>query len=198
MKRLSYLLIVILVGLQLAATLPVAACSGDFRKTEPQEHIDDADLVLVGTVIGSSSSDAYTAHYAIQVESYLKGSGPDAILITGYGYAGGDCRNYIAVGQRWIFRVDGDPKSDEVLQASYLQVYDSVQEASDENIALASTLTGQPPTPPYATPIWTLIKYWTYSPIFKVATLVGIPGLVLAIGLSIAMKRRHPTKKKNG
>lgn len=198
MKYKPYVLIVLLLlGLQFA-TLPVSACSGAFRETTPQEHIDDASLVVVGTVTGSSSSDAYMANYTIQVESYLKGNGPDALLITGYGYGGGDCQDAIAIGQRWLFLLDGDPTSDEVLQASYLQVYDSIQEASDENIAFTSTLTGQSPTAPYATPVWTLIKYWTYSPVFKVATLVGIPSVIVLGGLMIGMRtKRQHTKKKN-
>ena len=197
MKHLpSLLVIALLVCLQLATTLPVSACSGVVHQVQvpPQEHVDDASLVLVGTVTDSSGDDPYTMEYTIQVESYLKGGGPDVVVITGYGTGMVDCQSDIAVGERWIFYLDGDPKSDEVLQASYVQVQDATLGASDGNITFNSKLTGQNPTAPYSTPLWTLIKYCTYSPVFKVATLVGIPGLVLAIG----MRRRRPTKKKNG
>lgn len=145
--KLFLLTTLLLFNLQFAA-LPVSACTPGSIDTTWEEFIDETSVMVVGTVTGSSGSDPRTANYTIQVESYLKGAGPDALLISGYGSGGGDCRNVIAIGERWLFFLNGDPTSDEVLQASYYYVYHSIEEASDENIASTSTLTGQSPTAP--------------------------------------------------
>jgi hypothetical protein len=200
----------LLVLMQLAIALPVRACSGEFRETTLREHVDDAALIFVGTVTGSSSDNPYEANYTVQVENYLKGQSAEIVLITGYGSGGGDCQDRIAIGERWLFLADtddsqswsyseGDPKPEGILYASYLQVYDSIMEASDENIAAVSAITGQTPTPGYSVQLATLIKYWTYSPAFRIAVLVGIPAVVLMGGLAfgIARKRGRKSKKKN-
>lgn len=195
--RFLCLLTLLLAGLQ-ATILPVRACSGQFRETTLREHIDDASLIAIGTVTGSSSENFYEADYTIQVESYLKGEGPDIILATGYGSGGGDCLDRIAIGERWIFFLDGNPKTDDVLTASYLQVYDSIQQAKDTHIAAIVAVTGQN-TPASALPFWVKLQYWTYSPVFKILMLVGIPAVVIIGGLIIGSAfRRRKTKRKNG
>jgi hypothetical protein len=199
----------LLLLLQLASVMPVRACSGMFRETTLKEHVDDADLIFVGTVTGSSSDNPYEANYTVAVENYLKGQNAETVLITGYGTGGGDCQDVVAIGDRWLFLADsddsqvwyteGEPKPEGILYASYLQVYDSLMDASDENIGAVTAITGQAPTPGYSVQIGTLIKYWTYSPAFRIAVLVGIPAVVLVGGLAfgIARKRGRKSKKKN-
>jgi hypothetical protein len=192
------LMVLMLVGLQLVVA-PMRACSDDFPDPVISDQINGADLVLVGTVTGSSSDDPYLANYVIQVEWYLKGSGPDAILMTGFGTGRGDCRNNIAIGERWVFFVDGNPATDEVLHTSYVNMtYDAVAAADTDTLKAITAFTEQEPVRPYWSPFWTLVSYWTYSPAFKLGVLVGAPLAVIGGGLLLArFRKRRKTKPKN-
>jgi hypothetical protein len=199
----------LLVLMQLAIALPVRACSGEFRETTLKEHVDDAALIFVGTVTGSSSDNPYEANYTVQVENYLKGQNAETVLITGYGSGMGDCRDFVDIGGRWLFLADdsgvegwtveeGTIKPEGILYASYLQVQDSLMDATDENIAAVTAITKQEPTPGYSVQVWTLLKYWTYSPVFRIAVLVSIPALVIAGGMVVVkLSKSRKSKRKN-
>jgi hypothetical protein len=187
------LMLVMLVGLQLVAA-PMRACSQGFPE-DIQGRVLGADLVLVGMVTGSSSLIPSQADYTIQVDWYYKGMGPDAILLTGFGSGGGDCLNQIAISERWIFFVDGNPETDEVLQTSYLYGYDAIIKPDPDTLKTITSFTNAAPMRPHWTPIWTTIRYWTYSPLFKVGVLAGVPLLLFLAGAGIRRMRRQAKRK---
>jgi hypothetical protein len=184
--------------LQLATALPVFACESEFQETTLQEHVDTADLIVIGTVTDEIGGDPYEGEFTIQVESYLKGEGPDVILIIGFGSGVGDCGDQILVGERWVFLVDGNPETDRILRASSLKVSDSLHSASDTNVKTISDLVGHEPVFPSPTPLQTRMKYWMRSSEFETAIIVGIPGFVLVAGIALGLRlKRRSAKKKN-
>jgi hypothetical protein len=182
------LFVLMLVGLQLVVT-PMRACFDDFPRPI-HEYIDDADLVLVGTVTGTSNFLPGDADFTIQIESYFKGAGPDALLVGGFGN-GDNCRDRVAVGERWIFFLDGNPESDEILLASYLIGYDAVASPTADALTAITEVTGQPAMPPHPTPFGKLLFYWTYTPLFKIGLLIGGIFVFLLIGAAISYARRN-------
>src|SRR5262245_29472839 len=56
-------------------------------------HVKRAAIILEGTVLGQSAKESsdHSQIGAIQVQQYLKGSGPAIVEVSGFG-TGGDCR----------------------------------------------------------------------------------------------------------
>lgn len=150
MKSIRLFLIALLImGLQLTLTFPVAACSFVAeREVTAADYVTNADLIVIGTAVGASSTNPYDAWYSIEVEEYLKGTGPQTIVSTGYGSGGGDCRSTVAIGERLLFFIKGNPQTDEVLYASYSMVYDAVFRPEERSINELVALIGYEPTLP--------------------------------------------------
>src|SRR5690349_19902420 len=118
MKRRQFLeFVLVRAGLELVAS-PMRACFQEYPGPSP-EDVAAADIVLIGTVTGSSNFLLGKADFTIQVEQYFKDMGPHAVLVTGYTNNGGNCLNRLAIGERWVFFIDGNPETDEILHASY-------------------------------------------------------------------------------
>jgi hypothetical protein len=137
-------------------------------------------------------------NHTIHVESYLKGDGPTIVAVTGFGTGAGDCRSVIAIGDRLLFLVDGNPATDNVLRASYAGASSAVRIATDENIAAASAISGQSPTSGYALFLPTPIQSGGNPRNFKNAVLAGVPLLLIAGGMvAVKLSKRHKSKRKN-
>jgi len=110
-------------------------------ETQVASVIQDAQIVLDGTVkswvAGSDTSSILT----VQVAQYLKGHGPQTVKISGYFWV---CAPNFAFyeGSRAIFFVNGDPASTEPLQA---QTWFDAQEAV---VTSVKNSTGQEPMAP--------------------------------------------------
>lgn len=156
------------------------------------ELVDNAPIILVGTVTGGSTEQwgnrAVIVEAEIEVEQYLKGEGPSIVRITGYG-AGPDCRSTVETGQRAVFFASGDP--DGTLQAQYLGVYDATWEANEASISEITSITNHAvapyPLPLTAQALRVLNKY-------SVQVFMGI--FIIFCGLAVFFVSRLPRDKR--
>lgn len=120
-----------------ACTQPIG---GHVRYTIPQ-HVERADVVIVGTVISEIEGQPYLSllPVTIQVETYLKGEGPSVLAVSGYG-DGALCLSPAQVGYRAIFWIEIDAGGN--YRASYGSAHDATLSATDENIAAIEAITG--------------------------------------------------------
>ncbi len=84
-------------------------------ETQVASVIQDAQIVLDGTVKSWAAGSDMNSILTVQVEQYLKGHGPKTVRISGYFWV---CAPNFAFseGSRAIFFVNGDPTSTEPLQ----------------------------------------------------------------------------------
>ncbi|MEM9952873.1 MAG: hypothetical protein AAF846_14795 [Chloroflexota bacterium] len=146
-KNLSRLIMVsgLLIAMLLAVS-PTFACSpmeGAFDYTL-EEQIDDADLIVVGTIVGGEVRN-YSGAYEvietaeIEVEQYLKGTGQTLINVRGFG-DGADCNSIVAFDEQYIVFVD--ILDDGQYVASYMAVHDATMTPNDANINDIVAITG--------------------------------------------------------
>jgi hypothetical protein len=191
-------LIALLIVISAMTISPVFACSPGEDAPRLKDKLKSVDLVFTGTVIGNDGAGIYEATHIVQVDSYLKGSGSGIVAITGFGDGGGDCRNYVAVGDTWLFFADGSADTGETLNASYEWVYDAVQPAEAEYIDAVVNIVGQSPAAPGAASIELMLKYLPYFPAFQVVLLVVVPLTAIGAVVFIALRlRREKRKRKN-
>lgn len=125
---------------------PVFACSpaeGAFDYTLA-EQIDEADFVLIGTVIGGHVRNAGSEYVTIEtaqveVTQYLKGNGNASMEIRGFG-DGADCNSMVQIDGEYIFFVD--EMEDGRYRASYMAVHDATLSPSEGNIEEIVAITG--------------------------------------------------------
>jgi hypothetical protein len=109
------------------------------------ERTHDADVVLVGEVVFPESS-RNRASVTMRVEQYVKGTGPDSVIVTGFG-DGPDCHMPVWAGDRWLIFARG--RADELLTVgTYFD--EPVAAPNAENIAGARAAAGQVPIFPAA------------------------------------------------
>jgi len=103
--------------------------------------IQDAQIVLDGTVLTWVPSSNMDSILTVRVERYLKGHGPRIVKISGYFW---DCPPNFAFfeGSRSIFFVNGDPASTKPLQ---VRTWYGAQEAV---VTSVRNFTGQEPVAP--------------------------------------------------
>jgi|GEM_PF-2342221 len=140
-NRLAYLLTLLLISGFLFILNPTSAlaCSTttvppDILTTKPdlpENRAETTPIIFEGVVAGYDLI-AYRATASVKVYQYLKGIGPGAVYIDGFGNNSGDCRQTLKVGQHAIFYANGDPYSR--LSANYYQAYKATDEASLSNI----------------------------------------------------------------
>src|SRR5687768_8613846 len=88
-----YSIIVLLLLLTLGSAVQTFACvpkPGASPDYTLEDHIDNAPLVFVGTVVGGTiARNWFLADAEIEVEMYLKGEGLAVVTIVGFGEPGG-------------------------------------------------------------------------------------------------------------
>lgn len=188
----TYGITITLFVLSLALAIPVSACSPapDQIGRTIQERIDNAPLVLVGTVVNGTTSWGTTIAIAeVEVETYLKGEGLAIVNIAGFG-AGPDCLSPVQIGQRYIFFAEGN--TGETLNAVYLGVNDAVATADAQTVAEVSAYTGQSNVP-IPLPFDMQVQRWSqkYAPYG-----IGILVMLGVIGAAFVVKRRLSDGRK--
>jgi hypothetical protein len=186
------------------------AISSVFACTQPpesmrltlEEKLQRVDLVFTGTVVGEEGQPPYGTTYIIQVDEYLKGSGPGMISIVGFSNLDRlewSCgQNTAQVGMSGLFFADGDATTGETLRASYEWSSDAIQSRTAENIEAVVNIVGQEPVTPDVTAITTLAKYLPALPVVQVILLVFVPLIVTGTGaLVMYYLRREKRKRKN-
>jgi hypothetical protein len=110
-------------------------------ETQVASVIQDAQIVLDGTVKTWVASSDMNSILTVQVEQYLKGHGPETVKISGYFWV---CAPNFAFheGSRAIFFVNGDPTSTEPLQVR------TWFDAQDAVVTSVRNSTGQEPRAP--------------------------------------------------
>jgi hypothetical protein len=110
-------------------------------ETQVASVIQDAQIVLDGTVKTWVAGSGMDSILTVQVEQYLKGHGPKTVKISGYFWV---CAPNFAFheGSRAIFFVNGNPASTEPLQ---IRTWFDTQDAVVTSIRNS---TGQEPTVP--------------------------------------------------
>jgi hypothetical protein len=189
-----FLCVLILFGLQFALIAPVSACQWGSNATL-EESLADADVIALGVVTGQE--DVFSNIYLIQVDAYLKGEGVNTIVVDNFGFGGGDCKNKIAIGERWIFFIDGDAATDAVLHASYASPYQAIIEPTDETMARITAITGNTSVP-QPIPFAKSLQYIPYSRVFHLMKWIGLP-LLVVVGLIVfaaRVRRRGSHKAK--
>ena len=194
----TYIVTIILLLLSLALAIPASACSPapDQINRTLQERIDNAPLVLVGTVVNGTTSWGDTIAIAeVEVETYLKSEGLAVVNIAGFG-AGPDCLSPVQIGQRYIFFAEGN--TGETLNAVYLGVNDAVATADAQNIAEVSAYTGQS-NAPIPLPFGMQIQRWTqkYTP-YGIGLLVILGVIAAAFMVKRRMSDGRKPKAKRG
>ena len=111
-------------------------------ETQVASVIQDAQIVLDGTVKTWVASSTMESILTVQVERYLKGHGPKTVKISGYFWV---CPPNFAFheGSRSIFFVNGDPTSTEPLQVR------DWFDAQETVVVSVRNFTGQEPSAPY-------------------------------------------------
>lgn len=109
--------------------------------TQVASVIQDAEIVLDGTVKTWVPGSDMNSILTVQVEQYLKGHGPKTVYISGYFWV---CAPNFAFseGSRAIFFVNGDPASTEPLQVR------TWFDTQDDVVTSVRNSTGQEPTAP--------------------------------------------------
>lgn len=126
----------LLAGALLAAPRPALACTpppGGLPTYTPAERAQSSDIVALGTVSELRENFGIPGETAtIAVERYLKGDGPEPIVVSGYG-PGSICRSQLEVGARLIFYIVRDGA--EGYRAYYKSQFDAVAAPEPATIA---------------------------------------------------------------
>lgn len=137
------------VALWLASTLsaipmPVFACTqpvGGLPQFSIADHVKASDIVVEGFVT-ATTGQYYPEVATIQVSQYLKGSGPDVIIVKGYS-PGSQCGTSVYVEMHAIFYIRVDPSG--AYHALQLSQSDAAIPATPEYIREAIIASGQEP-----------------------------------------------------
>lgn len=160
------------------------ACSPFGEAPTVEETVEEADIIVVGQVIGTDGFPSTRA--ALLVEKYLKGSGPDILFAEGYGSGGGDCRNAATMWQHGIFYLDGDVNLSETLAASYSYPYYAIHHVGANTVNDIVKLTGHneyPTRSPFELNIraFGMSVYGIFNPYIYIFTfIVLLPILIIA------------------
>lgn len=97
-----------IIGVLLASrqTISVYACTATPTGQAPPtiaDRVAHADIVLVGTVT-QYLDESFEWSAVVQVEQYLKGSGPERVTVLDFGDSS-VCRRHVAVDDRLVFYV---------------------------------------------------------------------------------------------
>lgn len=126
----------LIAGALLIAPRPAFACTpppGGLPNYTAAQRTLDADVVLIGTVAALSNGPGIPGDTAtIDVERYLKDSGPETLSVSGYGPSA-LCRSELQVGQRWIFYIVRDGQ--DTYRAYYKSQFDAVAPVSEQTVA---------------------------------------------------------------
>ena len=218
--RLTILILFILIT-QLIVINPVSACSPPLDNWPPtlEGHVNRADNVIIGKIVyppdpPSHTIKVYGMKFLVKVESYLKGQGPDTIILTGFGY-GTDCLTQVQYG-KLIFFIDKTPNhldpypllheislpnkdnlDSDVYYMSYAYAHGGLYLAKPETITEITEIANQKPNKPYGLPLTLRIKYLRYDPRFNTwLSYIAISFFVITFSSIFAIrqyKRRNST-----
>ncbi|MGB7337347.1 MAG: hypothetical protein WBC91_00530 [Phototrophicaceae bacterium] len=176
---------------------PAYACSPseDALNYTLEDRVNNADMILVGTVVGGEIGNPNNNYEVIRqaevdVERYLKGEGESQVQIHGFG-DGADCLSVISMEQRAIFFVDRDDNG--VLQASYLGVNDATMRADIDTIEEIIAITGESNAPYPASLVSQITRLFNMPMTWLVLSSVVL--LFLCGGLFIQNRLSKDTRK---
>ncbi len=176
---------------------PVLACSPaeEAMNLTLEDRVHNAPMILVGRVV-----QGYTTSYGgyevnrevdVEVERYLRGTGPALVRISGFG-DGADCLTPIQVGAYAVFFVEGNP--DETLDAVYLGVHDATWNVNEENIETITAITGENNEPYPLSFTSQLLQFVTQYAIWFIALAILV--IVLGFAPFVLHRIRNPRKSK--
>lgn len=188
-----------ILGWLLLSHLSVHACSPvqDAFNYTLEDRIDNAEIVLVGTVVGGVVRNSYgdweiLSEAEVSVSQYLKGNGDALVNIQGFG-DGADCLSIINMEQDAIFFVDR--ADDGMLQANYLAVHDATMAVTDEKIDEIIAITGENNAPTAPSIMAQLSRL--LNQLMTWVVISGIALLVLCLSMFIQQRRsKNPRKTK--
>jgi len=183
-------LLLTLLAAALAIALPTTAALACIMPKYPsmEERFQTADLVFTGTVLGTDYRSL--AMHLIQVDQYLKGSGPTMLMVSGFTSSFiSTCSVPLYVGDTGLFFIDGNPLIHDTFYATYGTARGVVRPITAENINEVMQFTTQLPTAPTPTPLSLLLQSLSLFPSVQVILFFMIlVGFNLA---AIAVARHH-------
>ena len=123
---------------------PAYACSpplGGFPNYTVLDRVNAADVVLEGTIVGvAQNTPEFGLQIAtVQVQRYLKGSGPSTVDIANFGQSS-LCLVTAFVDDHWVFYVTDDVQAG--FTANYLTAYDAVDVVNSRVLTLINVALG--------------------------------------------------------
>lgn len=189
------LLLTLLVA-DLAIALPTTAALACFNPNNPsmEERLQTVDLVFTGTVLGTDYRSEFAMHL-IQVDQYLKGSGPTMLMVSGFtGSFISTCSVPLYVGDTGLFFIDGNPLIHDTFYATYGTARGVVRPITAENINEVMQFTTQLPTAPTPTPLSLLLQSLSLFPSVQVILFFMI---LVSFNLAAIAVARHHNKVVN-
>ncbi len=125
---------------------PVSACEPlpPSSDNEPvvtlEDHVNHANWIMVGTVIGGTEDAGVITQAEIEVERYLKGDGSAIVHINGFGHSTA-CLATVSIGDTYIFFAEGNLS--DTYRASYFENRHPIALANQENIERVIAVTNQ-------------------------------------------------------
>jgi hypothetical protein len=188
--RWGMVLLMFLWGLRWGSATAVYACTppvGGLPQYTAAERTNAATIVLEGTVTEGRAAEGYAEGIpqglTVEVQQYLKGSGPAVVMIDGFGTSA-LCLYEAHLGDHLIFYAEGDPETG--LHAHYLSQFDAAEAVSPEVIAEITAVTGQSPTQPTTNAPAPLINKSSANVIMAILLIV----VVLGVGVWVWRRRR--------
>lgn len=162
---------------------PVSACTPptrppDYVPSTIEDHVNDAGLVLIGTVVGGMENGYEITEAEIEVERYLKGEGSAIVTIQRFGHTAG-CLARVSIGDTFIFFADGN-NSDDTLTANYFDFRRPFVTVNEENVERVIAVTNQS-TAPNPLPITVQIERAIENPLSWKLLAILLSGIMLTI-----------------
>lgn len=176
---------------------PVSACEPlpPSSDNEPvvtlEDHVNHANWIMVGTVIGGTKDAGVITQAEIEVERYLKGNGSAIVYISGFGHSTA-CLATVNVGDTYIFFANGNLS--DTYRASYFGTSYPIALANEENIERVIAVTNQSIAPD-PLPISMQIERALEDALIWKLIAIALSGIVLTI-LAIVKFRSGKRKAK--
>lgn len=148
MRHTNFIIINLITFLMLfgISNSPVSACkplppsSADEPVFTLEDHVNHANWIMVGTVIGGIEDAGVITQAEIEVERYLKGDGSAIVHINGFGHSTA-CLATVNIGDTYIFFAEGNLSN--TYRASYFENRHPIALANQENIERVIAVTNQ-------------------------------------------------------
>lgn len=138
MRKIKFLLGTVIISVMFLTinSLSVLACSPitpqpDTIAPTLEDHTNNANWIMIGTVIGGIEELGVITEAEIEIERYLKGEGEAIIHIQGFGH-GTACLTSVEVGDTYIFFANGNISN--TFNAFYYENRRPIARATADNI----------------------------------------------------------------